>query len=560
MRSYNTTYTDEKELDNFIYKHKLEKEENLFVQIFSSVIDANYCVDVAKSIKEKLPQAEIIGTTTSGGICSGKMYGNTTILSFSVFTHTSIKSKLYQINNNFSVENIQKELLLDNTKAMIIFSDGLKSDAELLIKEICAIAPEIVIAGGRAADKAFEQTYIFTENEYSDNGCVIATLSSENLLVHSDYILKWTPIGKEMIVTKVDGPILYELDGIPILEIYKNYLGDDIVKNLPTSCIPFPLLVNKESVVVARAPITLAKENAFMYAGKFELGEKVRLSFANIEEWTVNQHEYFEEIKSKAAEAAYIYSCAARKALLGDKLMDEINILESLVPTTGFFTFGEYFYQGEIAELLNVTTTFILLSESDKPQKDKKLIETGIEDFDPIKKALSNLVKVATQELEHLSTHDSLTSLYNRREYLQRIKQKIKSAQRYTTEFGLIIIDIDFFKLVNDNYGHDVGDEVLRRFAKVLRDNVREDDIVARWGGEEFVIIADHTGKEDLIHLVENLQRKIAKVSFSPVPKITASFGLTTYKDGDNSEEIFKRIDNALYVAKNNGRDQYVLG
>ena len=560
MQSYNLVYKDTKELYEFIKKHSLEKEENLFVQIFSGIVDVDYCVTLAKNIKEKLPEAEIIGTTTSGEISNGKMYDETTVISFSIFSHTHVISKLYQINDNFRVAKIHEDLLLENTKAMIIFSDGIKSDAEALIKKVSKLAPEVTIAGGRAADKAFKQTYVFNEQGYSDNGCVVATLSSDKLLVNSDYILKWTPIGKEMIVTKADGPILYELDGIPIVEIYRKYLGNDVVKNLPASCMAFPLLLNKEGVMVARDPIALTEDKSLIFAGNFEVGESVRFSFANIEELTDNLEEYFEAIKSKAAEAIYIYSCVARKVLLEDKLMDELNILESLAPTVGFFTFGEYFHQGKLAEVLNVTTTFMLLSESNKPQRDKKLKRADIQDFDPIKKALTHLVKVTTKELENLSTHDSLTSLYNRSEYLRTIKRKIKSAQRYGTNFGLILVDIDFFKLVNDNYGHDVGDEILKKFAQILQENVREDDFVARWGGEEFVIIANYTEKGGLVHLVEKLQRKIMEASFSPVPKVTASYGVTAYIAGDNYEELFKRVDNALYMAKHNGRDQYIIG
>ncbi|MEN4053400.1 MULTISPECIES: diguanylate cyclase [Sulfurimonas] len=560
MTSYNTVYTNEAELQRFIELHELEKEERLFVQIFSGIVDAEYCLELAGVVKERLPKANIIGTTTSGEICNGAMYDNTVTLSFSIFNKTSIKSKLYQLDKNFHLEDIQKELLSDNTKAMIIFSDGLKSDAETLLKDIYKMAPDIVIAGGRAADKSFKQTYVFTEKEYSDNGCVIATLSGDELFVNSDYILKWTPIGKEMSVTKADGSTLYELDGIAIIDVYRKYLGDDVVNNLPASCMAFPLLLDKEGVLVARDPVAVTENHALMYAGKFDVGDSVRFSFANIEELTDNLYEYFEKIKTKAAEAVYIYSCAARKALLEDKLRDEINILESLAPTVGFFTFGEYFHAGKIAELLNVTTTFMLLSETKKSLKEKRLITVDTKDFDPIKKALTHLVKVTTKELENLSTHDALTSLYNRSEYLQTIKRKIKSAQRYGSEFGLILVDIDFFKLVNDNYGHKIGDEVLKRFAKVLQKNVREDDFVARWGGEEFIIIANYTNKEGLVHLVEKLQKKIAKVVFSPVPKITASFGLTTYKKGDDYEELFKRVDNALYMAKHNGRDQYIIG
>jgi len=553
-------YKDLADLQDFIEHNELEKAENLFIQIFSGIVDPHYCLSLAQQIKKILPKSHIIGTTTSGEIANGQMYDNAVAISFSVFNATTIRSKLYHLDTNFHMHDVKKELVSTNTRAMIIFSDGLKSDAEKLIKEIYKLKSDMVIAGGRAGDKVFKETYVFTDTEYSDNGCVMATLSSDKLFVNTDYILKWTPIGKEMIVTKADGSILYELDGIPITEVYRKYLGEDVVKNLPASCMSFPLLLNKEGLVVARDPIALTEDNALIYAGKFEVGDTVRFSFANIEDLTDNLHKYFNKLKKKPAEAVYIYSCTARKALLAEKLIDEINILESLAPAVGFFTFGEYFHSDKIAELLNVTTTFMLLSETSRVDENKKLIASDTNDFDPIRKALTHLVKVTTKELENLSTHDSLTMLYNRSEYLCTIKKKIKSAERYKNSFGLILVDIDFFKLVNDNYGHDIGDEVLKKFARVLRSSIREDDFVARWGGEEFIIIANTTNKKGLIHLVEKLQKRISKVDFLPVPKITASFGITEYRGGDDYMELFKRVDNALYMAKHNGRNQYIMG
>jgi len=552
-------YTNSNELQSFIQQHRLEDEKNLFIQILSGIVDPNYCLSLAKKLKQLLPLSEIIGTTTSGEIADGKMYDDTVIISFNTFNKTSVASKIYFLDENFHLEKMRSDLIQDNTKAMIIFSDGLKSDAEKLIKNIYKLKPDMVIAGGRAGDKDFKNTYVFNEKAYSDKGCVIATLSSNDLIVNSDYILKWTPIGKEMTVTKAKGAVLYELDGIPIVEVYRKYLGADVVKNLPESCMSFPLLLQKEGLIVARDPVYLTEDNALIYAGKFEVGDVVRFSFANIEDLTDNLHEYFNIIKKKPAEAVYIYSCTARKALLAEKLMDEISILESLAPTVGFFTFGEYFHSDKIAELLNVTTTFMLLSETKEVDENKELIASNTDDFDPIRKALTHLVKVTTKELENLSTHDSLTMLYNRSEYLCMIKKKIKSAQRYKSRFGLILIDIDFFKHVNDNYGHDIGDEVLKKFALVLKESIREDDFVARWGGEEFVIIANTKDIEGVCCLVEKLQKRISEVSFSPVLKLTASFGVTEYKDGDDHRELFKRVDNALYIAKKNGRDQYII-
>jgi len=200
----------------------------------------------------------------------------------------------------------------------------------------------------------------------------------------------------------------------------------------------------------------------------------------------------------------------------------------------------------------------MMLSESKKIMR-KELKKTVVSHSDPIKKALINLVKVTTQELENISTHDALTSLYNRNEYKRILEKKIKSAQRYGDKFGLIMMDIDFFKNVNDKYGHNVGDEVLKIFASILKKCVREDDFVARWGGEEFIIIANRAGNKELEKVTIKLQKEIAKTSFAPVLQLSASFGLTAYVEGDTQDSIFKRVDDALYMAKQTGRDKYII-
>ncbi len=561
MKNFNTQFKDKKSLVDFIYSNSLEIYRNVFVQVFSGVLDTEYLSDITAIIKQILPNSSLVGTTTSGEISNGKIHNGTVTISFSIFEHTQIRSKLYKLDKNFNVENIANDLIVDNTKLLIIFSDGLKSNAELLLKRIYALKPEMIIAGGRAGDNLnFKKTFVFDEKDYTQNGCVIATLSSDDLIVNSDYMLNWTPIGKDMTVTKVKGNILYELDGIPILDIYRKYLGDDVIKNLPKSCIDFPLIIKKNDLYIARDPVGKTDSNALIFAGNFEKGDSVRFSFANIEDLVDNVDEYFDYYNKFPSESIFIYSCAARKVLLGNKLEDELNILESMAQTSGFFTYGEYFHSSYIVELLNVTTTFVSLSETKNIKKRVLKKSKSIIEYDAVKKALTHLVKTTAEELEHISTHDILTSIYNRAEYLKRVHLKLKSAKRYDENFGLILVDIDYFKLVNDNYGHGVGDKVLQKFAKVLYNNIREDDFVARWGGEEFVIIVNYATIDDLEKLTKKLQKQIRRISFSPVPKVTASFGLTVYMEGDDDESLFKRVDNALYAAKQSGRDTYVIG
>ena len=560
MKSFNTQFESVKSLEQFVKSNEIINFKNILIQIFTGIIDEKHSLLVSSTLKKLLPQANILGTTTSGEIYKSKIHNKTTLISISVFEKTIVKSKLYKLDGSFRINDIKKDLITKNTKALIIFSDGMKSDAERLLKKISPLKPDMIIAGGRAGDNVeFKRTYIFDGKEFNEDACVIATLSSDELTVNNEYLLNWTPIGKKMIVTKVKGNILYELDNTPIIEIYKKYLGKDIVKDLLFTSVDFPLIIKRDKLLIARSTVAKTDENALVFAGNFEKGDIVHFSIGNMEDVINDTTKYFNYYKNIPAESIFVYSCSARKFLMGDKLEDEINILESLAPTVGFFTYGEYFYSSNVVELLNVTTTFLALSES-KKIKQRTLHKVKNHKYDLVKKALTHLITVTTQELEHTSTYDLLTEVHNRSEYLNRIALKIKSAKRYKENFGLMLIDIDYFKLVNDNYGHTVGDSVLKKFASILVENIREDDFMARWGGEEFIVIANYASVKDLEKLTKKLQKVISKTSFAPVPKLTASFGLSIYIDNDTEESLFRRVDNAMYAAKRDGRNTYMFG
>lgn len=164
------------------------------------------------------------------------------------------------------------------------------------------------------------------------------------------------------------------------------------------------------------------------------------------------------------------------------------------------------------------------------------------------------------KELEYISAHDTLTGIYNRRAFVKHLQTQIKSASRYKEPFGFIMFDIDHFKKINDTYGHQIGDNVLITISNTIQENLREDDFFARWGGEEFVIIAKYSDINSLEQLVKKLQAKLSQTSFAPVERLTCSFGITIYQDGDNDESIVKRADKALYIAKENGRNRYEVG
>ena len=161
-----------------------------------------------------------------------------------------------------------------------------------------------------------------------------------------------------------------------------------------------------------------------------------------------------------------------------------------------------------------------------------------------------------TKKLEYLSTHDMLTNIYNRNYFDKALEIKINSAQRYNHKFGLMILDIDDFKKVNDTYGHNIGDNVLISIAKILKKNIKEDDILARWGGEEFAILLPYTTIDDIYNLAEKLRNLIQNSTIIENKIITASFGVGLYFTSESKIEFFEKIDNLLYQAKNTGKNK----
>lgn len=151
---------------------------------------------------------------------------------------------------------------------------------------------------------------------------------------------------------------------------------------------------------------------------------------------------------------------------------------------------------------------------------------------------------------------DTLTTLYNRKKYNEIIEQKIKTFQSSEELFSLILIDIDFFKNINDTYGHDIGDYVLQEFSSLLKNNTRDDDVLFRWGGEEFAILVNKE-IDEAYKLAKKLRESIAKHNFQSI-KITASFGISQINTGVNKQLLFNKADHALYQAKQSGRDKVV--
>ncbi len=151
---------------------------------------------------------------------------------------------------------------------------------------------------------------------------------------------------------------------------------------------------------------------------------------------------------------------------------------------------------------------------------------------------------------------DELTNIYNRKKFNKLLKRKINDYSQLDLDLSLVMFDIDNFKKINDEYGHSFGDKVIIEIVEIVNESIRENDIFARWGGEEFLIIIPNNNLEASVKIANRIREEIENYNFDKVETVTCSFGVVEYQKEDTINKMIKRADEALYNAKHCGRNK----
>ena len=216
-----------------------------------------------------------------------------------------------------------------------------------------------------------------------------------------------------------------------------------------------------------------------------------------------------------------------------------------------------------IAVLISLTVTFVAIWYGRKLSSqlqdmnsylEQKIYERTESLLDTQKELLED-----NNELTRMALTDNLTGLSNRTHMNQILHKEFSRFERHSQRFGIIMLDIDHFKSINDKFGHDVGDTVLKKLAATFASAIRSSDFIARWGGEEFLICCTTIEEEDLLPISETIRQLVANTQFEHKGQITASLGCAAIVKGESIGDLIKRADVALYEAKNNGRNQSMV-
>lgn len=467
MKVFNKIYINHQDLKKFVEDNGLIGK-NILLQIFTGICDLDFIDSLVKDIKSILPDIKIVGTTTSGEIIGDITTNRATVLSFALFENTHIETYGTKIlkNSAFTAQTLIEQFRgEERPNVAITFADGLHVNGEEYINKFIEYDSRLIIAGGLAGDnEQFKNTIVFTENSVYVDGAVVALLYNDDLEVVTKASFGWVSIGETMTITSSIKNVVYEIDGKKAIDIYAKYLGNDIALELPKTGIEFPLLVKRFGLFIPRAVVGKRSDGSLIFAGNLNEGEKVTFGYGNIEAIVEYSDEIIKSADLDVCESIFIYSCMARKALLRKSINFELSPLNKIAPTSGFFTYGEFFTNknSDSVGLLNQTMTILGLSENRDRKRDRVKIDLKEEKRSENRtlKALTHLISVTSKELD---------SYKNRLE--ERVRETTLEIQELNRELEDTQREIVFtLGLISEGRSKETGEHIKRvaEYAKLL--------------------------------------------------------------------------------------------
>jgi len=410
------------------------------------------------------------------------------------------------------------------------------------------------------------------------NGITAVIFAGEDLRLYMDNCLGFKEIGLKMLVTKTEGDnIISEIDYKPAVEIYSKYLNVRPNKFFVHNVCEFPLIFHRGECPLARVPANFGEDGSIHFTADVVKGETFRLSYGNPDNLFQIIDRSVQDLEKFKPEAVFIFECGNRIRFLREQYPRETDSFRGLSPNLSVgIGYTELFFSSTgSGGVMTSALVVVGLTEApsakeeirtciDFPQEDIVAREDEREYLPFVDRILHFLETTSAeldqrnQELGKIALTDRLTRIYNRWELENKIKEMIRLWAEDRNHISLIFMDIDHFKQVNDTYGHDVGDMVLRETVTLIKDNLQSQHVFGRWGGEEFLYALPETGLEEAKAFAELLRKQVENNCYASVGQVTMSFGVTSLAADDDMDSLVKRADQALYMAKEAGRNRVI--
>jgi len=370
MKTFNYNITKDNiltSIDEVDYNF-IQNNQEVLIQVFSGETYQR-TKEVLSEIQETFPHAKVITSSTDGEIVNNIVSTRNIIISISVFQKTQVSTaysfipSVKDAQDNCFVNGVEiaKKLVKEKTKLLILFIGGINANGEKFLDGVYSVSPNIIVSGGLSGDNGnFIECFVGLDKELHKNGVVGVALDSDDLIVKNLYSFGWDKVGIEHTITKSKNNCVYEIDNIKALDFYKKYLGEESANNLPAIGMEFPLIYEKDGISIARAMTADNKDGSLNFAGNIAENTKVYLGIGNIDKIITN---HINNLSSFSHETFFIYSCMARRRFIPNDIYRELTQFINLAPTSGFFTYGEFFTSKKY-ELLNHTLTAVSLSEN----------------------------------------------------------------------------------------------------------------------------------------------------------------------------------------------------
>ena len=591
VKQFQTQYEDEAGLIRWLEDIRAFRERDgharrgCFFHIYTDSSNYAYVEPVVAHIRALLPDALYAGITCNGSIVQGA----------SATTHVSVYATIYERDDS-RVEVVQLPLTYEAQedtakrlleiiaerpwiKAIEMMTTVGHADLPEFCRAISDMPDDIQFYGGGALaadvfDGHSEDNFVFSSAGSHSAGCAAFILrGGEGLHVETRFLTGWRRLGMPFEVTAAHNNVLETLDGTLALEQYQRYLGMTADEHFFDLAVVFPFCFETDGTEYLRVATNYTPEGSLLMGADVKEHTVGNIAYGDPVQIKRSVNENLARVHDFQPDVIQLFSCGSRQLYWGSEVDRETLPFNGIAPTSGFYTAGELFRAKHDILLHNVAMVIAALREGDPdPTAVRPLPQMETEGFSRplmINNCLTTFINVAAEELRQaneklsrMAITDGLTGLLNRTEIERRIHKALadyKNAPGDAAPPIVVMMDLDFFKTVNDTYGHQEGDEVLREISKIFNRYVENKDYLAavgRWGGEEFMFLLKDMDVKQASQFANEIRGAAAAVRFGLSGSHTLSAGIAEASPQDTTDTLTERADKGLYLAKEHGRNQ----